>query len=340
VILRLPWGSLGLPRCASRCTAWCARGGDGQGRRPVRCGGSKKDSCCGNAPPVRDSGRPCRRRRALVRRVGAGARRAVQRATGSTSPVHTGPDHHAAHPDVPRSAIYSPTRPQSGSVCQGSMSSFQPQADGVKPRRGGRAAAGPIATRGPSRACSATRAPPQAPLFRRRTRTVRWPNPRPHCAACGRTRPAGRCSSSRGARWYTAFHDAMRRLRGDDVARAGRRRGSRCPRQVAGEVVRGSVHDLVHHDPTLRGPRGNTGRPHCVVWNPAARPRAGYDRRRHRCPPAMTCRPARERSGGRGRATVRSRSSHRTARSVPVQVLDRRIGTERSNAATYPDQDE
>src|SRR4029077_11418146 len=104
----------------------------------------------------------------------------------------------------------------------------------------------------------------------------------------------------------------------------------------------GSVPALVHHHPDAARDRAATASPTLVVWNPAARPRRGVmiadvtlfrrdvlvGQRGERVP--------REGPGYRPFALVTS-----DGRSLPVQILDRRIGTERLAAAYhYPDQDE
>src|SRR2546430_1645507 len=70
------------------------------------------------------------------------------------------------------------------------------------------------------------------------------------------------------------FHDAIAGCAGDDVARALESRLTSVE-ALAREVVRGSVHDLVHHDPDAARSRAATASPTLVVWNPAARPRRG-----------------------------------------------------------------
>src|SRR5213076_1835422 len=111
---------------------------------------------------------------------------------------------------------------------------------------------------------------------------------------------------------------------------------------LAGEVVRGSLHDLVHHDPDAARSRAATASPTLVVWNPAARPRRGvmiadvtlFRRDVLVGPPGG--RVPREGQGYRPFGLATS-----DGHTVPVQVLDRLIGAERLDAAHhYPDQDE
>jgi len=101
-------------------------------------------------------------------------------------------------------------------------------------------------------------------------------------------------ASLRGARWtrpaagararlralVAAVHDAHRGLRGRRRRARGRRPLNERSRPMAREVVRGSVHDLVHHDPDARRPRG-VRRPRSRSWNPRPVPSRGHDRRRH-----------------------------------------------------------
>jgi 2-O-(6-phospho-alpha-D-mannosyl)-D-glycerate hydrolase len=137
------------------------------------------------------------------------------------------------------------------------------------------------------------------------------------------------------------FHDAIAGCASDDVARAVEARLTSVE-ALTREAVRGSVHDLVHHDPDAARSRAATPSPTLVVWNPAARPRRGvmiadvtlFRRDVLVGPPAA--RVPREGQGFRPFALATS-----DGRAVPVQVLDRRIGTERLDAAHhYPDQDE
>src|SRR5207244_2729884 len=44
---------------------------------------------------------------------------------------------------------------------------------------------------------------------------------------------------------------------------------------LVSEIVRGSVHDLAHHDPDAARARPADAQPTLVLWNPAARPRRG-----------------------------------------------------------------
>src|SRR2546430_11890220 len=107
-------------------------------------------------------------------------------------------------------------------------------------------------------------------------------------------------------------------------------------------LVRGSVHDLVHHDPDAARGRAASPSPTLVIWNPAARSRRGVMIadvtlfRRDVLVGPRGDRVPREGQGYRPFALATS-----DGHTVPVQLLDRRIGTERLDAAHhYPDQDE
>src|SRR5204862_8347506 len=111
---------------------------------------------------------------------------------------------------------------------------------------------------------------------------------------------------------------------------------------LAREVVRGSVLDLVRHDPDAVRDRATDPQHALVLWNPAARPRGGvvvadvtlFRRDVPVGPP----------SGRAPRHDPGFRSfgiAGRDGRPIPMQLLDRRPGQERLDAARhYPDQDE
>src|SRR5437588_101171 len=137
------------------------------------------------------------------------------------------------------------------------------------------------------------------------------------------------------------FHDAIAGCAADDVARAVESRLTSVE-ALSGEVVRGSVHDLVHHDPDAARGRAASPSPTLVIWNPAARPRRGVmiaDVTLFRRDVLVGPRGDRVPREGQGyRPFALATSGGHTA---PVQLLDRRIGTERLDAAHhYPDQDE
>src|SRR6266702_3086607 len=137
------------------------------------------------------------------------------------------------------------------------------------------------------------------------------------------------------------FHDAIAGCAADDVARAVESRLTSVE-ALSGEVVRGSVHDLGHHDPDAVRDRATDPQHALVLWNPAARPRGGvvvadvtlFRRDVPVGPP----------SGRAPRHDPGFRSfgiAGRDGRPIPMQLLDRRPGQERLDAARhYPDQDE
>src|SRR5947208_212911 len=137
------------------------------------------------------------------------------------------------------------------------------------------------------------------------------------------------------------FHDSIAGCASDDVARAVEARLTSV-KALARAVVRGSLLELVHHDPDAARSLAAPPSPTLVLWNPAARPRRGVMiadvtlfRRDVPVGPAGE-RVPRHGQGYRPFALVTS-----DGHTVPVQVLDRRVGTERLDAAHhYPDQDE
>src|SRR6059036_2068609 len=272
----------------------------------------------------------------------------VGRAAGKHIPVFVGADHHAAHPDVSRLRdLLAEVEPQSAFRVSRLDEFFQTAADGAKPAplagelrwsyRYAWTLQGVHATRAPlKRRCSA------AELFLER------------CAeplAAFARRAGGGTGAGRDRRpllelaWRTLircqFHDAIAGCASDDVARAVESRLTSVE-ALSGEVVRGSVHDLVHHDPDAARGRAASPSPTLVIWNPAARPRRGVMIadvtlfRRDVLVGPRGDRVPREGQGYRPFALATS-----DGHTVPVQLLDRRIGTERLDAAHHsPDQDE
>src|SRR2546428_718286 len=70
------------------------------------------------------------------------------------------------------------------------------------------------------------------------------------------------------------FHDTLAGCASDDVARGMAARLAEVE-ALGAELVRGSVHELVRHDPDVARERAADVRPALVLWNPAARPRGG-----------------------------------------------------------------
>ncbi len=276
--------------------------------------------------------------------VWAPVRRAlVQRASGKHIPVFIGADHHAAHPDVPRLRDrLAELDLQSAFRVSRLDEFFQAAVEGAKPAplagelrwsyryawtlQGVHGTRAPLKRRyGAAELALARLAEPLAALARRTGGRDR----RPLLELAWRA--LVRCQ----------FHDAIAGCASDAVAAAveGRLTSAEA---LAREVVRASVHDLVRHDPDAARERAAAASPALVLWNPAARPRRGvmiadvtlFRRDVLVGPPGD--RAPREGEGYRPFALATPDS-----RAVPVQVLDRRIGLERLDAARhYPDQDE
>ncbi len=269
----------------------------------------------------------------------------VERAAGKHIPVFIGADHHAAHAEVPRLRdLLAELEPQSAFRVSRLDEFFQAAADVAKPAplsgelrwsyRSAWTLQGVHATRAPlKRRYSAAElllerhAEPLAALARRAGGAR---DRRPLLELAWRT--LVRCQ----------FHDAIGGCASDDVARAMDARLTSV--EVLGrEVVRGSVCDLVRHDPDAARERAAEARPALVLWNPAARPRGSVVvadvtlfRRDVPVGPPRSGRAARQGAGYRPFSLVAP-----DGRAIPVQVLDRRVTTERLDAARhYPDLDQ
>jgi alpha-mannosidase len=139
------------------------------------------------------------------------------------------------------------------------------------------------------------------------------------------------------------FHDTIAGCSSDAVAQAAERRVADA-RAYAGEIARGALHDLVGHDPDAARDRGapTLGEPALVLWNPAARPRAGIVVAditffRH----DVLVGPPGDRVPRSARGYEPFAFKTRDGRVLPVQLLARRITHERLEAARhYPDEDE
>src|SRR6266446_6541538 len=267
----------------------------------------------------------------------------VQRATGKHIPVFIGADHHAAHPDVPRLRdLLAELDPQSAFRVSRLDEFFQAAADGAKPAPLAGELRWSYRYTWTLQGVHGTRAPLKRRYSAAELALVRLAEPLAALArrAGGRDRrPALELAWRALVR--SQFHDAIAGCASDDVARAVEARLTSVE-AVAGEVVRGSVHDLVHHDPDAARARAATPSPTLVVWNPAARSRRGVmiaDVTLFRRDVLVG--PRGERVPGEGPGYRPFSLVAADGRSVPVQVLDRRIGTERLDAAHhYPDQDE
>src|SRR5690349_23316753 len=200
----------------------------------------------------------------------------VQRAAGKHIAVLIGADHHAAHPDVPRLRdLLAELDPQSAFRVSRLDEFFQAAAEGTKPApldgelrwsyryawtlQGVHGTRAPLKRRYSAAELALTRvAEPLAVLARRAGGRDRRP-----VLELAR-RPLGRCQ----------FHDAIAGTTSDAVARAMDER-LESVEALAAELVRGSAHDLLRHDPDVARERAAAAAPTLVLWNAAARPRRG-----------------------------------------------------------------
>src|SRR5437870_1875292 len=200
----------------------------------------------------------------------------VGRAAGKHIPVFIGADYHAAYPDVSRLRdLLAELEPQRAFRVSRLDEFFQAAAEGAKPAelqgelrwsyRYAWTLQGVHATRAPlKRRYSAAElmleryAEPLAALARRYGGRDR----RPLLELAWRTRGQGQ------------VHHAPAGCAGGDVAPAV---GTWLAdvEALSTELVRGSVHELVRHDPDAARERAADVQPALVLWNPAARPRGG-----------------------------------------------------------------
>ncbi|HEX4574584.1 MAG TPA: glycoside hydrolase family 38 C-terminal domain-containing protein [Gemmatimonadales bacterium] len=267
----------------------------------------------------------------------------VARATGKHIPVFIGADHHAAYPDLSRLRdLLSELEPESAFRVSRLDEFFQAAAEGAQPAplagelrwsyrytwtlQGVHGTRAPLKRRYSAAELTLERAAePLAALARRAGGRDR----RPLVELAWRS--LVQCQ----------FHDALGGCASDDVARAVDARLTRVE-ALAGEIVRGSVLDLVRHDPDAARERPGDAQPTLVLWNPAARPRGGIVmtdvtlfRRDVPVGPPGTRAPR----TGPGYRPFALRG--REGRAIPLQLLDRRIATERLDAPRhYPDLDE
>src|SRR5881392_2283196 len=267
----------------------------------------------------------------------------VARAAGKHIPVFIGADHHAAHPEVSRLRdVLAELDPQSAYRVSRLDEFFQVAAEGAKPAplagelrwsyryawtlQGVHATRAPLKRRYGEGELALTRlAEPLAALARR---------------AGGRDRRPLLELAWRGL-VRCQFHDSIEGCASDAVARAVETRLGGVE-ALASEIVRGSVHDLARHDPDAARARPADARPTLVLWNPAARPRRGVvlaDVTMFRRDVLVGPPGARVPREGQGYRPVMLATAD--GRAIPVQVLDRRITSERLDAPRhYPDQDE
>ncbi|PYO29392.1 MAG: hypothetical protein DMD73_02125 [Gemmatimonadetes bacterium] len=272
----------------------------------------------------------------------------VARAAGKHIPVFIGADHHAAHPEVSRLRdLLAELDPQSAFRVSRLDEFFQAAAEGAKPTplagelrwsyryawtlQGVHATRAPLKRRYSEAELMLTRlAEPLAALARR---------------AGGRDRRPLLELAWRGL-VRCQFHDSIAGCVSDAVAHALETRLGGVE-ALASEIVRGSVHDLAHHDPDAARARPADAQPTLVLWNPAARPRRGvaiadvtlFRRDVLVGPPGSPGPPGRVPRVGEGYGPLMLATAD--GRAIPVQVLDRRIANERLDAQRhYPDQDE
>jgi len=267
----------------------------------------------------------------------------VARAAGKHIPVFIGADHHAAHPEVSRLRdLLAELDLQSAYRVSRLDEFFQVAAEGAKPAslagelrwsyryawtlQGVHATRAPLKRRYGEAELALTRlAEPLAALARR---------------AGGRERRPLLELAWRGL-VRCQFHDSIAGCVSDAVARALETRLGGVE-ALASEIVRGSVHDLAHHDPDAARARPADAQPTLVLWNPAARPRRGVaiaDVTLFRRDVLVGPPGARVPREGEGYRPVMLATAD--GRAVPVQVLDRRVTSERLDALRhYPDHDE
>src|SRR5439155_20218476 len=200
----------------------------------------------------------------------------VERATAKHIPVFLGADHHAAHPAVSRLRdLLAELEPRSAFRVSRLDEFLQLVGEGVNPTplqgelrwshrytwtlQGVHGTRAPLKRRaGAAEVCLERLAEPLAALARRAGGRDR----RPLLELAWRT--LVRCQ----------FHDAIAGCTSDDVARAVDARLTNVE-ALAREVLRGSVLDLVRHDPDAVRDRATDPQHALVLWNPAARLRGG-----------------------------------------------------------------
>jgi 2-O-(6-phospho-alpha-D-mannosyl)-D-glycerate hydrolase len=140
----------------------------------------------------------------------------------------------------------------------------------------------------------------------------------------------------------TQFHDTIAGCSADSVAIAAENRLTEVAAYAA-ELTRGSLLELVGHDPDVQRERADGTEPALVLWNPTARARGGVTvadvtlfRRDVLVGPRSETRLPREGAGYRPFSLYDT-----SGRAIPVQILARRRSLERIDAMRhYPDQDE
>jgi alpha-mannosidase len=269
----------------------------------------------------------------------------VDRAAGKHIPVFVGADHHAAHPQLVRLRdLLLELEPVNAFRISRLDEFFQAAAEG------GSAAAAPLA--GELRwsyrytwtlqGVHGTRAPQKRRHGEAELLLARVAEP---LAALARRYGGRDRRPLLDLAWRTLvrcqFHDTIAGCASDAVAAAAERRVADV-RAYAEETARGALHDLVGHDPDAARERPGVGAPALVLWNPAARARAGVvvaDVTFFRRDVLVGSPDDRAPRTGPGYEPFALRTAE--GRVLPVQVLARRTIDERLEAARhYPDQDE
>src|SRR4029077_4056280 len=267
----------------------------------------------------------------------------VARATGKHIPVFIGADHHAAHPEVSRLRdLLAELDPQSAFRVSRRDEFCQPAAEAAKPA----ALAGELRWSyryaWTLQGVHATRAPLKRRYGEAELTLTRLGEPLAALArpAGGRDRRPLLELAWRGL-VRCQFHDSIAGCVSDAVARALETRLGGVE-ALASEIVRGSVHDLAHHDPDAARARPADAQPTLVLWNPAVRPRRGIaiaDVTLFRRDVLVGPPGGRVPRAGEGYRPLMLATAD--GRAIPVQLLDRRIAGERLDAARHsPDHDE
>src|SRR5438445_578784 len=200
----------------------------------------------------------------------------VERAAAKHIPVFVGADHHAAHPDVSRLRdLLAELEPQSAFRVSRLEEFFQAAAEGAKPAELQGELRWSYRYAWTLQGVHATRAPLKRRYSAAELMLERYAEP---LAALARRYGGRDRRPLLELAWRTLvqcqFHDALAGCASDDVARAVETRLADVE-ALSTELVRGSVHELVRHDPDAARERAADVQPALVLWNPAARPRGG-----------------------------------------------------------------
>jgi alpha-mannosidase len=269
----------------------------------------------------------------------------VQRAAGKHIPVFVGADHHAPHPTLVRLRDLLADLEPASAFRISRLDEFFQAAEGTT----GRPLSGELRwSYGYTWTLQGVHGT-RAPLKRRHGQVELWLEriAEPLVALARQTASGGRDRRPvLEAAWRTLlrtqFHDTIAGCTADAVTAAAEQRLTEVAAYAA-ELTRGSLHELVGHDPDVARERSEGGEPALVLWNPAARARGGVTiadvtlfRRDVVVGPPSEGRTPRQGPGYRPFALY-----GRDGRAMPVQVLAQRTTLERTDAARhYPDQDE